>query len=161
MIKITAKKGDTGSAYLFGLSEVNLNRLEFNQEPILFSFDYAGFPQTFGLVVYLPEMTESNWEGLDMEALERKCVQYMSTEAGITPDTLRIFVLSRPVMQRLRTEPFWGYETHINIGDPKDVQLFFAGRTEAEIEAYFIEHGFIAPRKDSSPKGFGHPRFTR
>ncbi|MDX2215462.1 MAG: hypothetical protein SFY66_19520 [Oculatellaceae cyanobacterium bins.114] len=55
MIKFTAQKEDGGTLYGFGLSEANLNRLQFNDEPIFFDFGYANHPNLFGLIMYCHE----------------------------------------------------------------------------------------------------------
>jgi hypothetical protein len=46
---------EQGNLYGFGLTEANLNRLEFNREPIFFDFGYANHPEIFGLILHTPE----------------------------------------------------------------------------------------------------------
>ena len=47
-----------GNLYGFGLTETNLNRLEFNNEPIFFDFGYAGHPELFGLILYFRQFNK-------------------------------------------------------------------------------------------------------
>lgn len=58
-------------------------------------------------------------------------------------------------MQKFREVPFWGFESQIEITNPQDKQLFFAGRTEQEIEDYLRGAGLIKPQTKQSYKGFG------
>ena len=48
-------------------------------------------------------------------------------------------------------------EAHIPIKTDADVQMFFAGRDEQNIEKYFQDAGFISPKTKRTYKGFGKP----
>lgn len=160
MIKFVARLAQgSGNLYGFGLTESNLNRLEFNHEPIFFSFDYAGHPNLFGLIVYTGEFeTPLDIAGsleTTAEAVVKYCVPFFDEERGVTPETLRFFLIARSVMEQLRSTPFWGFDTEIEITNPADQQLFFAGRDSQDIESYLQKAGLISSRTKRTHKGFG------
>lgn len=152
MYKFTGEM-DQGTLYGFGFSEVNLNRLEFNREPILFDFGYAGVPDVFGLILYVdfkdPEEAVAN-----MEAVKAAALPYLKPDAGITVNTLRMFPIVRSVMQQFRAVPFWGFDVAIPISNPADKQLFFAARDEQAIREYLVTN--VIPKTPKPQfRGFG------
>lgn len=152
MIKAVAELGSDGWLYLFGLTEGNLNRMEFNREPIFFDFGYAGNPELFGLIHYFPEFDRP--EDVKVEQLERFCQALIDLERGVTFETLRFFPLARSVMEKFRSTPFWGLNAHIEIAKSGDRQIFFAGKDEQAIEEYFVKAGLVTPRTKRTYKGF-------
>lgn len=154
MIKFVAN-GTEGSLYGFGLSEGNLNRLQFNQEPIFFSFEYAGVPELFGLVFYMSQFKEPIDIFNNPESVQEFCVPFLDDARGITVDALRVFPLAQSVMQKFRSTPFWGFEAKMQITHPGDRQMFFSGRTNEEIEEYFQGAGLLSPKTKRTYKGFG------
>lgn len=154
MIKFTAQSGEGATIYGFGLTEANLNRLEFNKEPIFFDFGYAGHPELFGLISYLDQFEEPEYIAADINAAKESCIPFFDSEHGVTPKTLHFFPIAQSVMQKFRSTPFWGCDTQIQITHPCDAQLIFAGRTEKEIEEYLQSAGFISPQTKRSYKGF-------
>jgi hypothetical protein len=153
LIKIVLDLDADGVTYLFGLTETNLNRMEFNKEPIFFDFGYANHPELFALVHYFPEYDRP--ESINLEAIAPFSLPFFDSDRGVTPKTLRFFPIARSIMQKFRATPFWGFETKVAIAHPGDSQLFFAGRDEKAIEKYFQDAGLIAPETKRSTKGFG------
>lgn len=153
MFKFTGEM-EQGTLYGFGLSEVNLNRLEFNREPILFDFGYAGVPNVFGLIIYLDFSTPEE-AAASMDVVRTAVVPYLNPSAGITVESLRLFPIVRSVMKQFREVPFWGFDTATPIGDPADKQLFFAARDERDIKEYLMANG-VVPKPPKPPfRGFG------
>jgi hypothetical protein len=154
MIKFVAKMTE-GSMYGFGLTETNLNRMEFNQEPIFFDFGYTDHPELFGLILYMGECKEPEDIAANPEALEQRLVPFLNVEHGVTLDTLLILPIAESVMQEFRSTPFWGFSAQIEITHPADQQLVFAGRDEKDIEQYLQKTGLVSPRTKRTSKGFG------
>ncbi|MCC5636335.1 hypothetical protein LC593_10785 [Nostoc sp. CHAB 5844] len=155
MLKFTAELQDGGNLYGFGLTETNLNRLEFNDEPILFSFDFIGHPDIYALIFYLgfkfkkPEDIAKN-----IDFVENCCASF-AREKGISPEALRIFPIAKTVMQKLRDTPLWGFDNvKVEITHPNDKQLIFSGRTEQELRDFFMQSGFVKPQTKQIYKGF-------
>jgi hypothetical protein len=147
-----------GTLYGFGFTETNLNRLQFNQEPILFDFGYASRPDLFGLVLYLHQFQEPVDMVSNLDIVKMCCAPYLDSERGITPQTLHIFPIARSIMQQFRDVSFWGYETHNHISHPKDKQLFFAGPDGKSIEQHLAQTGLVIQRSPKGAgKGFGKP----
>lgn len=155
MIKFTAPMQTGGTLYGFGLTEANLNRMQFNNEPIFFDFGYAGHPHLFGLVPFMSELSEPAEVPQRMDVVMRYCTPFLDTDRGVIVRTLRVFPIVQSVMQTFRNKPFWGFETYIEITDPKDMQLFFAGRDEQDIEKYLQDAGLIDKSTKRTYKGFG------
>jgi hypothetical protein len=144
MLKFTAKMQNGGTLYGFGLAESNLNRLEFNDEPIFFSFEYAGHPKLFGLILYLgqfetPEEISANGEAV----VSDRSIPFINEKHGVTGETLSVFPIARSIMEKMRSTPLWSFETQAQITNSNDIQLFFSGRTEQELRDYFIEGGLL------------------
>lgn len=128
--------------YGFGLTESDLNRLEFNREAIFFDFGYAGHPELFGLVFYLD--VEYPIEVIqNVEQIEQRCSSYLDPIKGITVDSLRVFPLVRSIVSKFRYTPYWAFETHIEITHPEDQQVFFAGRDERDIKHLIRSTGLV------------------
>ncbi|MHC5859565.1 hypothetical protein [Nostoc sp.] len=144
-----------GNLYGFGLTEANLNRMEFNNEPIFFDFGYAGFPKLFGLILYTPEYKQPEDIAANVEAVKKLCIPFLNLEQGVTPESLHFFPLASKVVNEFRSTPFWGYSTQVEITNPADQQIFFAGRDEQSIEGYFKKSGLISPQTQRTYKGFG------
>lgn len=142
MIKLLGKK-EKGNVFLFGLSEGNLNRLEFNQEPIFFDFGYAKAPHLYGLIIHNKEYQTPKDIGKDPSFLIESVQRYYDKSKGVTPDTLHIFPIVKIVLEKLRSTPFWAEQANCPILTPFDSQMFFSGRTEEEIKEYFLEHKLI------------------
>jgi hypothetical protein len=155
MIKFTGRIDKGGTLYGFGLSEANLNRLVFNREPIFFSFDYAGLPHLFGLILYFDCPTP---EELNLEVVQQACLPFLSPEHGVTVNTLRVMALTKSIVDQFRATPFWQHSTKILIAHPEDVQMIFAGPDEQAIEEYMRDAGFIGPKTKRISKGFGGSR---
>jgi hypothetical protein len=153
MIKTIAHKPDGGMVYMFGFSEANLNRMEFNREPIFFDFGYADRPDLFGLIHFFPGFKSP--EDSDFREIEATAKATLNPDRGVTMETLRFFVLGQKIMGEFRQTPFWGHETHVEIGHPNDSQILFAARTEEDVERYFVQNGLIGPKTARSCKGFG------
>lgn len=154
MIKFTAELFNGGTLYGFGLSEANLNRMEFNHEPIFFDFGYAKMSNLFGLILYLDKYATPE-EILDnFEEIRKLQLPFLNMPRGVTPETLIIFPMARNIMARLRKEKFWCFETNVNIKSAHDKQIFLAARTEQEIEKFFLDAGFITKHTKRSQKGF-------
>lgn len=142
MIKLFSKLPEgEGHFYGFGFTETNLNRLEYNNEPIFFDFSYAGRPDLFGLIMYLPEYETPEDMAADIENVALRAVPFLKAEYGVTIETLRFFVIPRTVFSRLRKLDFWGYNLNLNITNPNDIQILFAGTDELAIERYFSGNG--------------------
>ncbi|MHC5779313.1 hypothetical protein [Nostoc sp.] len=154
MIKFLAKLQNGGTLYGFGLAEANLNRLEFNNEPIFFDFEYAQHPGLFGLILYFDEFEEPVQITENAEAVGDRCVPFINEEHGVTGETLRVFPIAKRIMREMRT-PLYCFKTEIEITNPNDIGLFFSGRTEHELEKYFQEQGLISPQTKRTSKGFG------
>lgn len=140
MIKFCALM-DSGMLYGFGLTEANLNRMEFNKESIFFSFDYAGHPEIWALLLFLEEYgkAEEIIDGLQDVSLLGE--QFLDEARGVTPDTLRIFPFGREVMDKLRRMDYWAFGASVEIKHPDDQQLFFAGPDEKAIKRYMYGLG--------------------
>lgn len=154
MIKFVAELPQ-GQMYGFGLTEANLNRLEFNNEPIFFDFGYAGHPKLFGLFSYLGKYQEPIDIAENIDAARENWIPFFDLERGITPETLRVFPIAWSIMEKFRSTPFWGFETQITIANPNDMQLIFSGRTGQEIEQYLQKGGLMGPQTKYSSRGFG------
>lgn len=152
MIKAIAELDSNGWLYLFGLTEGNLNRMEFNGEPIFFDFGYAGHLKLFGLIHYFPEFNRP--EDIKVEQLEGFCQAFVDLERNVTFETLRFFPLARSVMEKFRSTPFWGLNAYIEIAHSGDRQIFFAGQDEKAIEDYFVRAGLITPQTKRTSRGF-------
>jgi len=74
MLKFTAELQNSGTLYGFGLAEANLNRLEFNNEPIFFDFGYAKHPELFGLILYFDEFYEPVEIAENVDAVKQRCI---------------------------------------------------------------------------------------
>lgn len=154
MIKFTGDLQNGGTLYGFGLSEANLNRLEFNDEPIFFDFGYNGNPELFGLIFYLGEFKEPADIAANPDAVSQRCIPFLNERHGVTVETLRVFPVAKSIMQTFRSTPLWSFQAHIEITNPNDLQLFFSGRTEQELEQYFQNAGLIGSRTKRTYKGF-------
>lgn len=152
MIKFTARMDNGGTLYGFGLTETNLNRLVFNKEPIFFSFDYAGYSNLFGLILYFDCSTP---EELEIETVQNACLPFLSQKHGVTVENLRVMALTKSIVDQFRETPFWQYTTNILIFHPEDVQMIFAGRDEKMIEEYMKKAGLISSKTKRINKGFG------
>jgi hypothetical protein len=155
MIKFVAALKQ-GSLYGFGLTEADLNRMEFNNEPLFFDFGYAGHPDQFGLILYTAEM-ETPGEALQNFALlQAQAFPFLNPERGVTLKSLNFFPLAKSIMQKFREVPLWGFNTELEITSPGDMQIFFSGRTEEEIEEYLQSSGLITKNTKRTTKGFGN-----
>ncbi|MBN3949421.1 MAG: hypothetical protein HWQ38_24325 [Nostoc sp. NMS7] len=154
MIKFLAELQNGGTLYGFGLAEANLNRLEFNNEPIFFDFEYAKHPELFGLILYFNEFEEPAEIAENIEAVQERSIPFIDEEHGVNGDTLRVFPIAKRIMREMRT-PLWSFQTKATITNPNDMQMFFSGRTEHELEQYFLEKGLISPKTKRTYKGFG------
>ena len=154
MIKFVAQL-EQGNLYGFGFTDTNLNRLEFNDEPIFFCFDYAGHPELFGLILYMGEFQNPIDLQQNMDALIPLRNFFVNPTKGITTDTLLVFPIVRSVMQKFREKPFWALETHTMVTTPGDKQMFFCGTDDQTMTAYFREAGFITSQTRQTKKGFG------
>lgn len=155
MIKFTGGLQNGGTLYGFGLSESNLNRLEFNDEPIFFDFEYAEHPELFGLIFYMGEFKEPADIAANLDAVSQRCIPFLDAKHGVTVETLRVFPISKSIMQTFRETPLWSFQAHIEIINPNDLQLFFSGRTEQELEQYFQNAGLVGSQTKRTYKGFG------
>lgn len=155
MIKIAAGLQNGGSLYGFGLSEANLNRLEFNNEPIFFDFGYAGIPKLFGLILYFGEFAKPEEIAVNPDAVKERCIPFVNEKRGVTGETLRVFPIAKSIMETFRSTPFWCFQAHIEITNSSDIQLFFSGRTEQELEQWFRDKGLITAQTKQTYEGFG------
>jgi hypothetical protein len=155
MIKFVAALQGSGNLYGFGLSETNLNRLEFNDEPIFFDFGYTGHPELFGLILYFGEFEEPVEIAANADAVNDRCIPFIDEKRGVTGETLRVFPIAKRIMRELRGTPLWSFQAKTQITNPNDMQMFFSGRTEHELEQYFLEKGLISPQTKRTYKGFG------
>lgn len=161
MIKFLAGNPAGRRVFGFGLSEANLNRMQFNNEPLFFDFGYAGNPELFGLILYVGDFDTPEQIHANLEQVKQRALPAFNLGRGVSPESLRMFVLSRDIVEKFRQIPFWGFNTALEITHPEDQQLFFSGRTEQDIEAYLIKEGLITPdteRTTKGFKGFGRPR---
>lgn len=142
MLKFIAKLENGDNLYGFGLSESNLNRLQFNDEPIFFDFEYAGHPELFGLFIYFDEFQTPEEAASNLDVVKERCIPFIDESQGISGETLRFFPIVKSVMQKFRDTPFWGFDAKIKITNPNDQQLIFSGRTEQEMRQYL---GLIKP----------------
>jgi hypothetical protein len=156
MIKFTAKLQNGGILYGFGLAEANLNRLEFNDEPIFFDFGYANYPELFGLIFYMSQFEEPAEIAENFDAVKERIVPFVNEKHGVNGDTLRVFPIAKRIMRELRT-PLWSFQSRIEITNHNDMQMFFSGRTEQELEDYFQSKGLIRQQTKRTYKGFGRP----
>lgn len=154
MIKFTGAMQNGGTLYGFGLSEGNLNRLEFNDEPIFFDFGYTGHPELFGLIFYMGEFGEPSDIAANPEEVGKRCIPFFDEAHGVTVESLRVFPIAKSIMQTLRSIPMWSFQAHIEITNSNDMQLFFSGRTEQELEQFFREKGLISSKTKRTYKGF-------
>lgn len=143
-----------GRLYGFGLSEVSLNRLEFNNELIVFSFHYAGLPQLFGVILYMEMFKEPADIFQNPAIVASCCLPLLDPERGITLDSLRAFPMAQSVMKKLREKPGYGLESHIEISKPGDKQVFLAGRDEEDIKKHIVDGGYIPTHYKNVGKGF-------
>ncbi len=155
MLKFTAELQNGGNLYGFGLSETNLNRLEFNDEPIFFDFGYASHPELFGLILYFGEFEKPEQIAANIDAVKHRCIPFINQKYGVTPETLRVFPLAKSIMEKLRNTRLWAFDAQIEITNPSDKQLILAGRTEQELEEFFVQNGFVRPQTKRIYKGFG------
>ncbi len=155
MIKFTASLKPQGTLYGFGLSEANLNRLEFNSEPIFFDFGYCDRPDLFGLILYLEVFKTPEDIANNLETVQLHCLPFINPDRGVTTETLRVFPIARNIMAKFRRSPYWGFETSVEITNPHDKQMFFAGTTEQNIEQYLQNGGFLSVKTKRTFKGFG------
>ena len=158
MLKFIAAMPAGGRLYGFGLSEGNLNRLQFNQEPIFFDFGYDGKPELFGLILYMERFSTALELAADLAAVRLRCQPFLDSDRGVTPASLRVFPFPQEVMERFRRfrdTPIWGFETKVQITDPKDCQIFFSGRTEQELAEMLREMGLVGKKTKRTHKGFG------
>jgi hypothetical protein len=144
VIKFTTKLDQGGHLYRFGLSETDLNRLEFNKEPIFFDFGYAGYPHLFGVILYMSEYEEPENVLPSMEQIKARCLPLFEAEQGVTLETLRVFLIARSILSRCRSTFFHGFSVAIEISHPQDKQVFFAGRTDEEIAACLVKEGLLS-----------------
>lgn len=144
MIKFTAELGRGGHLFGFGLSETDLNRLEFNKEPIIFDFGYIDQPHLIGLILYMGQYEEPDDDITPtLDELKAATSPFLDNHQGITAETLRIFYIAHSILYQWRKTPFWGFETAVEITHPNDRQLFAAGRTDEEIIDYLVESGLL------------------
>ncbi|MBD2076364.1 hypothetical protein H6F86_21255 [Phormidium sp. FACHB-592] len=155
MIKFVADLQTEGRLYLFGLSEGNLNRLEFNNEPIFFSFGYVYHPELFGLILYMGEFENPADIAANSDEIELRCLPFFGERHGVTVDSLRVFPIARSVMQQFRSTPFWALQTKAEITNSNDIQMFFSGRTEQEIEQHLRTSGLVNSKTKRTSRGFG------
>lgn len=138
----------TGRLYGFGLTEANLNRLQFNREFIFIDFATMDTPGYFGLIVH--QDVESPHQ-VDLDLLQPFVAMVLDEKRGVTVDSLRAFVLDSGTIAKLRKcQPF---TTNVEISKPDDIQMFFWGRTEDEIKLALAD--FIGPSTRKTRKGFG------
>ena len=155
MIKFMGELTTGGNLYGFGLTEVNLNRLEFNAEPLLFDFGFAGHPELFCLIIYVGDRFNTPEDAAaNINVVKEYCLPYLNESQGITPESLRMFPITRTVMEKFRSTPFWGFDCHIQITHPNDMQLIFAGPDERSIGKYLRKSGLFVDT-DIPPQGFG------
>jgi hypothetical protein len=147
-----------GNLYGFGLTENELNRMEFNNETIFFDFGYADQPKLFGLILYLESFQKPEDILNNFDALTVQCLPFFNSERGVTSETLRVFPMAKNIMQEFRNTPFWGYSTQIEITNPNDQQLIFAGKDEQAIEEYLQRAGLLTTKTKRTYKGFGGNR---
>lgn len=155
MLKFIAETPDA-RLYGFGLTETDLNRLEFNQEPLLFDFKHIDRPDLFGAITYLPEyltpedMLSRFAKPTSLTAFKQECLDKLERR-GIYPfekpaplDKLILFPVCRSVFQTLRSRPFWAFDCNTPVTCPSDKQMFFAARDEKAITEY-LESALIPP----------------
>ncbi len=99
-----------GNLYGFGLSETNLNRLQFNDEPIFFDFGYAGHPKLFGLILYFDEFEKPEQIAANIDAVKERCIPFINQKHGVTGETLRVFPIAKSIMEKLRNTPLWSFD---------------------------------------------------
>lgn len=128
-----------GHLYGFGLVEAELNRLEYEREPIIFDFGFAKKPKIIGLIEYLPQFTTPEDIAANIDAVQKYCLRLR----GRMNKNLRFFPISQGIMQTLRNKPYWGFECQVEIASPGDRQLLFAGKDEEEIKKYFEQGNFV------------------
>ncbi|MFN6572399.1 MAG: hypothetical protein RMY31_035400 [Dendronalium sp. ChiSLP03b] len=128
--------------------------MQFNDEPIFFDFGYAGYPKLFGLILYFGEFETPEQIAANIDAVKQRCIPFINQKYGVTGQTLRVFPLAKNVMDKLRNTPLWAFDTQIEIANPNDKQLIFAGRTEQELEEFFVQSGFAKPQTKRTYKGF-------
>lgn len=143
MLKFTAQQEGGGTLYGFGLSETDLNRLEFNQETIFFEFDYAGQPNKCGLIAYLGDYETPEDIAANLEQVRKAVALSFGAPSNALPGNLHLFPIARSVMQRFRQEPFWAFTTNLQISNSKDSQMFFSATTEAQMRKYLADAGLI------------------
>ncbi|PHJ65022.1 hypothetical protein VF04_04360 [Nostoc linckia z7] len=153
MLKFTASLQNGGTLYGFGLAESNLNRLEFNDEPIFFDFDYAGHPELFGLILYFGQFATPEEISANPDAVDNRCMPFIDEKYGVTGETLRVFPIAKSIMETMRNTHLYSFETKCEISNPNDIQLFFSGRTEQELADYFRKTGLVT-QETRQYKGF-------
>jgi hypothetical protein len=158
MIKFCLQMESNATLYGFGLTEANLNRIEFNKEPIFFNFDYAGHPNLWGLILFLERYGKAEAIKADLGNVALSCERFLDERRGVTLDTLRVFPFGRDVMDEFRRTNYWAFATTVNVTDAKDQQLFFAGPDENAIEEYMQRAGLLGKKTKRTTKGFGTSR---
>lgn len=153
MIKATIPSEHSGTIFIFGLTKVNLNRLQFNQEPIFFDFGYIDRPDLYGLIFHVPGI--ENLSEVDPNILHQSAAPFLSKT--VTRSNLKVFAITEGVMTRMRKTDFWGFRYTAPITGPQDSQLIFAASDNAAIEQYFQEKRFIGPKTKRvvDLRGFG------
>ena len=140
MYRFTGVLG-AGRLYGFGLTETDLNRMEFNQEALFFDFGYVGAPGLHGLILYMDAFATAEDIAQDIAEIERQKAGFLKEHGAITPDSLRVFPLARNAMQQFRAVPFWAYGTQFELLHPDDRQMFFSGRDDQAIKEYLMAGG--------------------
>lgn len=136
-------QNESGDIYLFGLSETDLNRMEFNKESILFNFGYVNRPDLYGAVLYLNQFF--NWAEAveDLKAVYYEITNLYDKKQGINAQTLKPFIITRDILRKLRNTPFWTFKTHLKSTKSNDVQMFFAADDEVSMMERFRKEGLI------------------
>ncbi|MFN6538111.1 MAG: hypothetical protein RM021_017435 [Nostoc sp. EkiNYC01] len=154
MLKLLAELEGGGNLYLFGLPKTDLDRLQFNNEPIFFDFGYAGFPKLFGLILYFDSFEVPEEIDANIDAVKQSCLPFINEKRGVTGETLLFFPIAKSIMTEFRSTPIWGFEHRLQVSHPNDMQFFFSGKTEEELLDYFRREGLITPQTKQTYKGF-------
>jgi hypothetical protein len=154
MLKAVASLKSGGNLYAFGLSESDLNRLQFYNESIFFDFSFARQPQLFGLIVYFWQFEKPEDVLVNFDIVNEKCTSFFNESRGVTADTLCVFPFARKTLSDIRATPFWALQTRVQITHPGDIQTFFSGQTEDAIEKHFRDAGWINSQTQQTYKGF-------
>lgn len=159
MIKFVSRM-EEGVLYGFGLTEANLNRLEFNGEPIIFSFDYADLPDIYGIFFFAPYARTPEEIAANPDLVTTYCESVLK-ENSIPAIAVRAFPIATSIMAKFRETPYFGFPMNLPISNPQDQQLIFAGPDERAIERYLRESAgltivkTIHQTKRQGGKGFG------